>query len=77
VNSVSTCSGEADNFRQVLLRRSDGTLLDGNAVAEVSHLLAEFIDNALAASSNLLLLLGEAGTSTENDHGVERDEPLP
>jgi hypothetical protein len=43
--------GEVDDFRRVVLRHSDDALLDGSAVAEVSHLLAEFIDNALAASS--------------------------
>jgi anti-sigma regulatory factor (Ser/Thr protein kinase) len=43
--------GEVDDFRRVVLRHCDDALLDGSAVAEVSHLLAELIDNALAASS--------------------------
>ncbi|RAG81976.1 hypothetical protein DN069_30130 [Streptacidiphilus pinicola] len=43
--------GEVDDFRRVVLRHSDDVLLDGSAVAEVSHLLAELVDNALAASS--------------------------
>lgn len=43
--------GEVDDYRRVLLRHTDRALLDGGAVSEVSHLLAELIENALAASS--------------------------
>ncbi|MDT3395071.1 nitrate- and nitrite sensing domain-containing protein [Streptomyces sp. B1866] len=42
--------GEVDDYRRVRLHHSDRALLDGGAVTEVSHLLAELLDNALAAS---------------------------
>ncbi|GAA4547488.1 nitrate- and nitrite sensing domain-containing protein [Streptomyces collinus] len=43
--------GEVDDYRRVLLRHTTPALLDGGAVSEVAHLLAELIENALAASS--------------------------
>jgi hypothetical protein len=39
---------EVDGYRRVhLVSSEDGTLLDGSAVADVSHLLAELIDGAM------------------------------
>ncbi|WP_354642252.1 ATP-binding protein [Kitasatospora camelliae] len=47
---VRSALGEVEDYRRVVLRQVDEALLDGGAVAEVAHLLAELIDNALAAS---------------------------
>lgn len=43
--------GEVENYRSVALRQVDEAMLSGDAVAEVAHLLAELIENALAASA--------------------------
>ncbi|MEW1907733.1 nitrate- and nitrite sensing domain-containing protein [Kitasatospora sp. NPDC085895] len=47
---VRSALGEVEDYRRVVLRRVDGVLVDGGAVAEVAHLLAELIENALTAS---------------------------
>ncbi|PBC77903.1 signal transduction histidine kinase [Streptomyces sp. TLI_235] len=47
---VRSALGEVEDYRRVVLRRVDGALVDGGAVAELAHLLAELIENALAAS---------------------------
>lgn len=41
---------EARNYQRITLRRADDVALAGHAVAEVIHLLAELLDNALAFS---------------------------
>ncbi|MCM4076632.1 sensor histidine kinase [Paractinoplanes hotanensis] len=41
---------EARNYQRITLRRADDVSLAGHAVAEVIHLLAELLDNALAFS---------------------------
>lgn len=48
---VRAALGEVENYRQVVLRQVDEAMLNGDAVAEVAHLLAELIENALAASA--------------------------
>ncbi|MET9616189.1 nitrate- and nitrite sensing domain-containing protein [Kitasatospora indigofera] len=48
---VRAALGEVEDYRRVVLRQVDEALLDGGAVAEVAHLLAELIENALAASA--------------------------
>jgi len=47
---IRSALGEVEDYRRVVLRQVDEALLDGAAVAEVAHLLAELIENALAAS---------------------------
>ncbi|RAY13880.1 sensor protein [Actinomadura craniellae] len=41
---------EVEDYRRVVLRRADDALVQGSAAAEISHLLAELIENALAFS---------------------------
>ncbi|MCW2937915.1 MAG: hypothetical protein JWN00_900 [Actinomycetia bacterium] len=41
---------EVEDYRRVILRRADPAWIQGAAAAEVSHLLAELIDNALSFS---------------------------
>jgi signal transduction histidine kinase len=48
---VRAALGEVEDYRRVVLRQLDEAGLDGGAVAEVAHLLAELIENALAASA--------------------------
>ncbi|MBB4947053.1 anti-sigma regulatory factor (Ser/Thr protein kinase) [Kitasatospora gansuensis] len=48
---VRAALGEVEDYRRVVLRQLDEARLDGGAVAEVAHLLAELIENALAASA--------------------------
>ncbi|GJF29927.1 hypothetical protein KNE206_26270 [Kitasatospora sp. NE20-6] len=47
---VRSALGEVEDYRRVVLRQVDDAAVDGGAVAEVAHLLAELIENALAAS---------------------------
>ncbi|WP_431680366.1 sensor histidine kinase [Kitasatospora sp. KL5] len=47
---VRSALGEVEDYRRVVLRQVDEAMVDGGAVAEVAHLLAELIENALAAS---------------------------
>ncbi|MFG2817923.1 nitrate- and nitrite sensing domain-containing protein [Kitasatospora sp. NPDC048365] len=47
---IRSALGEVEDYRRVVLRQVDEARLDGGAVAEVAHLLAELIENALAAS---------------------------
>jgi signal transduction histidine kinase len=42
--------GEVEDYRRVVLRRVDDALVDGSAVADTAHLLAELVENALTAS---------------------------
>ncbi|WP_370086393.1 nitrate- and nitrite sensing domain-containing protein [Streptacidiphilus sp. MAP12-16] len=48
---IRAALGEVEDYRRVALRQVDEALVDGGAVAEVAHLLAELIENALAASA--------------------------
>ena len=48
---VRAALGEVEDYRRGVIRQVDEALLDGAAVAEVAHLLAELIENALAAST--------------------------
>jgi signal transduction histidine kinase len=41
---------EVEDYRRVILRRADNALVQGAAAAEISHLLAELVENALSFS---------------------------
>lgn len=49
---IRSALGEVEDYRRVVLRQVDETLLDGGSVAEVAHLLAELVENAVAASAS-------------------------
>lgn len=42
--------GEVEDYRRVVLRQVEDLRLDGGVVAEVAHLVAELLENSLAAS---------------------------
>ncbi|MFD0529828.1 sensor histidine kinase [Kitasatospora arboriphila] len=77
---VRSALGEVEDYRRVVLRRVDGVLVDGGAVAEVAHLLAELIENALTASPpdtdvEVFARLGVDGCLVVvTDHGPGLDE---
>jgi len=78
---VRAALGEVEDYRRVVLRQVDESLLDGGAVAEVAHLLAELIDNALAASApdtDVEIFARATGAGylvAVLDHGVGMTEP--
>lgn len=77
---VRSALGEVEDYRRVVLRRVDDAMVDGGAVAEVAHLLAELIENALAASPSdtdveVFARLGADGCLIAVlDHGPGMDE---
>ncbi|MFC9327177.1 nitrate- and nitrite sensing domain-containing protein [Kitasatospora sp. NPDC057015] len=77
---VRAALGEVEDYRRVVLRRLDEALVDGGAVAEVAHLLAELIENALAASPSdtdvevFGRLSGAGYLVAVADHGSGMDE---
>ncbi|MCX5210893.1 ATP-binding protein [Kitasatospora sp. NBC_00240] len=77
---VRAALGEVEDYRRVVLRQVDEAQLDGAAVAEVAHLLAELIENALAASApdtdvEVYARLGGAGYLVAVvDHGAGMTE---
>ena len=77
---IRSALGEVEDYRRIDLQQIDTALLDGAAVAETAHLLAELIDNALAASPPdadvevFARLTGSGYLVAVVDHGAGMDE---
>jgi signal transduction histidine kinase len=79
VDAVRAALGEVEEYQRVTIEQLDDAMVSGKAVADLTHLLAELIENALnfSPASSTVEVVGRARpqgyTLTITDHGPGMD----